>query len=193
MRVNSQPQECLGLGDVPSTAGNGADDSESVAVSGVVKWFDAVRGFGFVVADDGALGDVLVHFSILQEHGRRSLPEGARVACTAVRRNRGWQAREISSIDLSDAREPVRPRGGDRADRLRMLDDAGPFESVSVKWFNRLKGYGFLVRACDGKDVFVHMETLRSAEIEEVLPEQPLRARIVDGEKGPLAVAVERD
>lgn len=193
MRLNTHSRDCPGVEGEPSTFAEAAGDVEAVAVNGVVKWFDAVRGFGFVVADDGALGDVLVHFSILQEHGRRSLPEGARVECVAVRRHRGWQAREISSIDLSEAREPVRPRGGDRADRLRLLDDAGPFESVSVKWFNRLKGYGFLVRLCDGKDVFVHMETLRSAEIEEVMPEQPLRARIVDGEKGPLAVAVERD
>lgn len=167
-------------------------DSDARVCSGVVKWFDVTRGFGFVVADDGDLGDILIHFTVLQEHGRRSLPEGARIECVAVRRQRGFQAREVTSIDLTEAVEAVRPRGGDRADRLKMIASAGPFEAVTVKWFNRLKGYGFLVRDADSADIFVHMETLRRAEIEEVEPGQPMRARIVDGDKGPLAVAVER-
>lgn len=166
---------------------------EDQQYSGTVKWFDVTRGFGFIVADDTEAGDILIHFSVLQPHGRRSLPEGARVECTVVRRERGLQALEILSIDLTDAVEPPKPRNGngDRADRLQLIEAAGPFEPVTVKWFNRLKGYGFLVRDGDSADIFVHMETLRRAEIYDVEPDQPLRARIVDGDKGPLAVVVE--
>lgn len=171
--------------------GAGVADA-AVAVSGVVKWFDVTRGFGFIVADDPEHGDVLVHFSVLQPHGRRTLPEGARVECLATWRQRGMQAREVLSIDLSQAVEEQRPRASERSERVDLIASAGAFEPVAVKWFNRLKGYGFLLRASDGADVFVHMETLRRGGIEELEPDQPMRARVVEGERGLLAVVVER-
>lgn len=175
------------------TEGTASGDPQGLPYAGVVKWFDVTRGFGFMVADDPSVGDILVHFSVLRLHGRRSLPEGARIECLAAVRDRGLQATEILTIDLSNAVEPpVRVRSaGERVDPTALIASAGAFEPVQVKWFNRLKGYGFLIRASDGADVFVHMETLRRAGLAEVEPEQLLSARIVDGGKGPLAVLVQ--
>ncbi|MEO5937816.1 MAG: cold shock domain-containing protein [Sphingomonas sp.] len=194
MRVDPQPEQYERPQQPSETTVATPAATDESRHKGVVKWFDVTRGFGFLVDDDQA-GDVLIHFSVLQAHGRRSLPEGARLECRAVQRQRGLQATEILSIDLTSAVEPPpRMRGeGDRIDPVAMLEEAGEFEPVSVKWFNRLKGYGFLVRESDSADIFVHMETLRRAGLNEVEPEQRLRARIVDGRKGPLAVAVDRD
>ncbi len=71
-------------------------------VIGRVKWFDATRGFGFLISE-GIDGDILIHFSVLREHGRRSLPEGAVVECVPMKLDRGLQAKKVISIDVGPA------------------------------------------------------------------------------------------
>jgi CspA family cold shock protein len=167
-------------------------EAELPPVTGRVKWFDATRGFGFLVSDE-LDGDVLLHFSVLREHGRRSVPEGAVIECVPVRLERGLQAKRILSIDLSSALPP-QPRSSipaaERADRRALADAAGEFEPVEVKWFNRVRGYGFVKRPDEsgGEDVFVHMETVRSAHLGELQPGEMLEARIAPSAKGLTAV-----
>ena len=171
------------------------DEDGSFRASGRVKWFDATRGFGFLVSEQCA-GDVLIHFSVLRDHGRRSLPEGALIDCVVEQQDRGLQARQILAIDLSEALPtPVRPvvPAADRADRQALVDAAGTFEAVEVKWFNRVKGYGFLNRVGQpDADIFVHMETVRLAGLGDLQPEDIVEARIAEGRKGMTAVELRR-
>ena len=171
---------------------NDPAETELAPVTGRVKWFDATRGFGFLVSDD-VEGDVLLHFSVLREHGRRSVPEGAVIECVPVRLDRGLQAKKVLSIDTTSAL-PQQPRSSmpasERADRKALADNAGAFEPVEVKWFNRVRGYGFVKRPDEsgGEDVFVHMETVRTSHLPELQPGQMLEARIAPSSKGLTAV-----
>jgi CspA family cold shock protein len=161
------------------------DDAEdAVRVQGRVKWFDAHKGYGFIAPADGSLtGDVMIHISCMRSAGFDELAEGATITCLAVRRAKGFQASSILDVDVTTSVPVTRP-----PPRRAASVEAGPLEPAKVKWFNRRRGYGFVIPDNDGRDVFLHVETLRAAGLEHVAPEDRLLVRCGDGPKGRVVV-----
>jgi len=159
---------------------------ELVEISGRVKWFDAAKGYGFIVPDNGA-PDVLLHVTALRKDGFSVVFEGTRVVCEAVRRAKGLQVLKIISMDGSSAvhRSEWRPP---RA--FVEVAPTGGFQIAIVKWFNRPRGFGFLTQGEGTQDIFVHMETLRRYGIAELRPGESLLVRFGDGPKGLMAAEV---
>ncbi len=138
--------------------------------TGIVKFFNGQKGFGFVVRDDGG-EDVFVHISAVEQAGLTGLAEGQPLGFTLV--DRGGK---VSATDLKIDGEPmpVTDRGPPR-DRDAPREGGGGFggapqrtltgekASGTVKFFNAMKGFGFIQRDDGQPDAFVHISAVERA------------------------------
>lgn len=148
----------------------------AVRVIGRIKWFDSAKGYGFIIAESSSdadmTGDVLLHISCLRDYGENYADEGAKIVCDAVRKDRGWQT--VHVIEMERPRAVVAQEQGLRPD----------YETVTLKWFNRARGYGFVLRDGQDIDVFVHAVAFRKAGYEEIEPGTRIDVIIEAGAKG---------
>ena len=160
----------------------------SKMIKGQVKWFDATKGFGFVICDDDE-GDILLHANVLRNFGRSSVAEGSHIMIEVQVTDRGRQASVIHGIDAP----ATEVQEADTEEMPSIPDVAAdiPFLPARVKWFDTAKGFGFANIFGSDDDIFLHVEILRHYGLSDLQPGEAISVRIIAGPRGKMAGEVQ--
>ncbi|AHA27894.1 cold-shock protein [Candidatus Liberibacter americanus] len=163
--------------------------SELTEISGVVKWFDIIRGFGFISPSDSHkhIGDILLHVTCLRRDGYHTISAGDIITSMVQKGECGYQVFKILSMAKSVSRNVLMSPDGEISNET--LHMRGILPAV-VKWFDRSKKFGFLAVKGIEKDVFIHIETVRKCSLSGIYPKQAVFIRLDNGAKGPTAVEI---
>ena len=141
--------------------------------TGVVKFFNGQKGFGFIVRDDGG-EDVFVHISAVEQAGLTGLAEGQPLGFTLVDRGGRISATDLKiegdPLPVTDRAPPREPRAGGPGGGFGAGGGGGPQRQLTgekaqgtVKFFNAMKGFGFISRDDGQPDAFVHISAVERA------------------------------
>jgi CspA family cold shock protein len=156
--------------------------AEGVTVEAAVKWFNATKGYGFVELSGGG-GDAFLHLKALRGIGRQTLPSGAKMRVVARTGARGAEVLRIVEVDTKTAI--------DRSPRRSTADPSSAFDLTGkVKWFDDVRGFGFVASDDFGRDVFVHSTTLGASGVSSLFEGQAVSMRVVETPKGREAIAI---
>ena len=158
-----------------------------LTLTGTIKWFDPVKGFGFIVSDEIDM-DILLHANVLRNFGQSSIADGVEIKVIAHRSDRGIQASEVLSV--------ASPRSFNTFGYGEMdaLDDVAlseiELQPGRIKWFDKAKGFGFANVFRKSADIFVHIDVLRRCGLSGLVAGEGVALRVVEGERGLMAVAI---
>ncbi|RPF71275.1 cold-shock protein [Aurantiacibacter spongiae] len=124
---------------------------------GKVKFFNAQKGFGFIQRDEGG-EDVFVHISQVERAGLEGLAEGQELQFNLV--DRGGK---VSAADLQVVGDVIEP-----APRAPQRELTGEKAVGTVKFFNSMKGFGFITRDDGKEDAFVHISAVERSGLQGI-------------------------
>src|SRR5687768_7479039 len=118
---------------------------------GKVKFFNTQKGFGFIQRDEGG-EDVFVHISQVERAGLEGLAEGQELQFNLV--DRGGK---ISAADLQVVGDVIKVEQKAASPQRELT---GEKATGTVKFFNSMKGFGFITRDDGKEDAFVHISAV---------------------------------
>lgn len=126
---------------------------------GVVKFFNGQKGFGFIQREDGG-EDVFVHISAVERAGLEGLAEGQQLEFNLV--DRGGK---VSAADLQVVGDVIEVAAKPAAPQRELT---GERATGTVKFFNAMKGFGFITRDDGQPDAFVHISAVERSGLREL-------------------------
>lgn len=156
------------------------NDNTVEVITGKIKWYNQDKGFGFIISPD-IDRDIFLHFSSLDKAGFKNIDTNDQVVCEISYGPHGLQVIKILEIKFAEKEKWIPPAFLGRGDVYNpdIIEMSG-----EVKWFNPMKGFGFILPDDNGLDIFFHACILNGAGYDFIDPGVRVAIKVVNTKKG---------